>query len=120
MTAIIDETDAMLKTHKVNLNKINRKDNKFKINGLPAEELLYNGRDEDGPTMVSITFVTIHKSAVVFTYWASIEGNKEASGRTRKNPQQPASPRFLKRRGRAFFSTPRQPLGVKRSYMGNS
>lgn len=77
MSAIIDETDAMLKSHKVVLNKVNRKDNKFKVNGLPAEELLYNGKDEDGPTMVSITFVTIRKAAVVFTYWASVEGNKK-------------------------------------------
>ncbi len=77
MTGIIDETDAMLKTHKVALNKVNVKDNKFKLNGLPAEELLYNGKDEDGPTMVSITFVTVGKAAVVFTYWASVEGNKK-------------------------------------------
>ena len=77
MTAIIDETDTMLKSHKVALDKANRKDNKFKLNGLPAEEILYSGHDEDGPTMVSITFVTIRKSAVVFTYWASVEGNKK-------------------------------------------
>ena len=77
MTAIIDDTDAMLKSHKVVLNKVNRKENKFKLNGLPAEEILYNGRDEDGPTMVSFTFVTVGKAAVVFTYWASVDGNKK-------------------------------------------
>ena len=77
MTTIIDETDTMLKSHKVVLDKANRKDNKFKLNDLPAEEILYNGHDEDGPTMVSITFVTVRKSAVVFTYWASVEGNKK-------------------------------------------
>ncbi len=77
MTAIIDETDTMLKSHKVVLDRANRKDNKFKLNGLPAEEILYNGHDEDGPTMVSITFVTVRKSAVVFTYWASVAGNKK-------------------------------------------
>ena len=75
MTAIIDETDAMLKGHKVELNKINRVDNKFKLNGLSAEELLYKGTDENGPALVSITFVTVGKSAVVFTYWASVDGN---------------------------------------------
>lgn len=75
MTAIIDETDVMLKSHKVNLNKANRVDNKFKLNSLPAEELLYKGTDEDGPALVSITFVTVGKAAVVFTYWASVDGN---------------------------------------------
>ncbi len=77
MTATIDETDTMLKSHKVVLDKPNRKDNKFKLNGLPSEEILYNGHDEDGPTMVSITFVTVRKTAVVFTYWASVDGNKK-------------------------------------------
>ena len=77
MQAVIDETDTMLKSHKVVLDKPNRKDNKFKLNGLPAEEILYNGHDEDGPTMVSITFVTVRKSALVLTYWASVNGNKK-------------------------------------------
>ena len=77
MTAVIDQTDALLKSHKVVLEKGRMKDNKFTLNGLPAEELLYNGHDEDGATLVSITFVTIHKSAVVLTYWASVDGNKK-------------------------------------------
>ena len=74
-TAIIDESDAMLKEHKVDLNKINRKDNKFKVNDLPAEEIMYLGRDEEGPALVSFTFVTVGKAVVVFTYWASVDGN---------------------------------------------
>ena len=77
MTAIIDQTDAMLRSHKVVLDKARMKDNKFTLNGLPAEELLYNGHDEDGPTLVSITFVTVRKAAVVFTYWTSVDGNKK-------------------------------------------
>ncbi len=77
MTAVIDQTDAMLKSHKVVLDKAKMKDHKFTLGGLPAEELLYTGRDEDGPTLVSITFVTIRKAAVVFTYWASVDGSKK-------------------------------------------
>ena len=77
MTTIIDETDAMLKSHKVDLNKVNRKDTRFKLNDFPAEEFLYLGRDEDGPTLVSITLVTVGKAAVVFTYWASVDGNSK-------------------------------------------
>ncbi len=74
-TTIIDESDAMLKEHKVDLNKVNRKDNRFKVNDLPAEEIMYLGRDEEGPALVSFTFVTVGKAMVVFTYWASVDGN---------------------------------------------
>lgn len=77
MGTIIDESDALLKSHKVVLARATRLDNKFKINDLPAEELVYTGRDEDGPVTVSFTFVTIRDAAVVFTYWASTEGNKQ-------------------------------------------
>ena len=76
MDAIIDDTFAMLKEHKAELNRTVKRETKFLINGLPADELLYDGKDQDGPTMVSITFVTIGKTALVLTYWASAEGNK--------------------------------------------
>ena len=76
MAAIIDDTFAMLKEHKAELNRTVKRENKFLINGLPADELLYDGKDQDGPTMVSITFVTVGKTALVLTYWASTEGTK--------------------------------------------
>src|ERR1700741_2550550 len=58
MTAEIDDTFEMLKTHKVNLDQSTKKENKFKVGGgLDATELLYQGKDEDGPAAVSITFV---------------------------------------------------------------
>ena len=77
MGKIIDESDAMLKTRKVVLSRTTRKDNKFDFNGLPAEELVYSGRDEDGPVTVSFTFVTVRNAAVVITYWASVDGDKK-------------------------------------------
>ena len=77
MSAIIDDTFAVLKEHGVDLDHHVKKENKFLINGLPADELLYDGKDEDGPTMVSITFVNIGKTTLVLTYWASTEGTKK-------------------------------------------
>ena len=77
MGKIIDESDAMLKTRKVVLSRATRKDNKFNFNGLPAEELVYSGQDEDGPVTVSFTFVTIRDAAIVVTYWASVDGDKK-------------------------------------------
>ncbi len=76
MGAIIDDTFAMLKEHNAEINRTMKRENKFLINGLPADELLYDGKDQDGPTTVSITFVTVGKTALVLTYWASTEGTK--------------------------------------------
>src|SRR5436190_14349179 len=47
MTAEIDDTFDMLKKQKVTLDESTKKENKFKINGLDATELLYQGKDED-------------------------------------------------------------------------
>ena len=77
MTAIIDDTFAVLKEHSVDLDHHVKKENKFLINGLAADELLYDGKDQDGPTMVSITFVNVGKTTLVLTYWASTEGTKK-------------------------------------------
>jgi hypothetical protein len=77
MSATIDETFAMLKEHDVALDQATKKENKFKVNGLDAEELLYQGKDEDGPTVVSITFIPIKDKVVVMTYWVSTEDEKK-------------------------------------------
>jgi hypothetical protein len=77
MNAEIDDTFAMLKEHNVELDKASKKENKFKINGLDAEEMLFQGKDEDGPTAVSITFVTVKDKLVVLTYWVSTADEKK-------------------------------------------
>ncbi|MFN2476693.1 MAG: histidine kinase [Chthoniobacterales bacterium] len=71
MDAEIEDTFAMLKEHKVDLDQSTKKENKFKVNGLDAEELLFQGKDEDGPTSVSICFVPIKDSVIVLTYWVT-------------------------------------------------
>ncbi len=73
MNAELDDTFDMLKEHKVDLDKDSKKENKFKINGLDAEEMVYHGKDEDGPASVSITFVPIKDKLIVLTYWVSTE-----------------------------------------------
>ncbi|HMJ07237.1 MAG TPA: PsbP-related protein [Chthoniobacterales bacterium] len=77
MSAEIDDTFAMLKEHDVTLDEASKKENKFKINDLEAEEMLYQGKDQDGPTAVSITFVTIKDKIIVLTYWVSTEDEKK-------------------------------------------
>jgi hypothetical protein len=77
MNAEIDDTFAMLKEHKVDLDQSTKKENKFKINGLDAEEMLFQGKDEDGPAAVSITFVPIKDKLLVLTYWVSTSDEKK-------------------------------------------
>ena len=84
MDAEIDDTFEMLKDHKVELDQASKKENKFKINGLDAEEMLFQGKDEDGPAAVSITFVTIKDKLVVLTYWVSTEEEKKHQGEVTK------------------------------------
>ncbi len=77
MNAEIDDTFEMLKEHNVELDQASKKENKFKINGLDAEEMLFQGKDEDGAAAVSITFVTIKDKLVVLTYWVSTADEKK-------------------------------------------
>lgn len=77
MNAEIDDTFEMLKEHNVELDQASKKENKFKINGLDADELLFQGKDEDGPAAVSITFITIKDKLVVLTYWVSTADEKK-------------------------------------------
>lgn len=79
MKAELDDTFAMLKEHDVELKQDSKKENKFKINGLDAEEMIFQGEDEDGPASVSITFVTIKDKLLVITYWVSTEDEKKHS-----------------------------------------
>jgi hypothetical protein len=77
MNEEIDDTFKMLKEHKVKLDQSSKKENKFKIHDLDADELLFQGTDEDGPTAVSIVFVTVKDKIVVLTYWVSTEDEKK-------------------------------------------
>lgn len=71
MNSQIDDVFAMLKEHKVELDASSKKEQKFKLNGLEAEELLFRGKDEDGPCGVSIVFVPVKNNLVILTYWVT-------------------------------------------------
>lgn len=77
MNAEIEDTFEFLKEHNVDLDQDSKKENKFKIGNLEAEELIFQGKDEDGPASVSIAFVPIKDKVVVLTYWVSSEKEKE-------------------------------------------
>lgn len=73
MNEIIDGSFDMFKEHKVEVDKSTRKVNKMQIAGQDAEEMLFTGKDEDGPTAISITTFTVGEHVVIISYWASTE-----------------------------------------------
>ena len=71
MKAELDDTFEFLKEHKVELDEKSKHEDKFKIAGLEAEEITYQGKDEDGPAAISIAFLPLKDKVLVFTYWVS-------------------------------------------------
>jgi len=79
MDAELNDTFDFLKEHNVELNDKSKTEDKFKIGNLEAQELTFQGKDEDGPAAVSIAFVTVKDKVVVLTYWVSTDKEKEHS-----------------------------------------
>jgi len=77
MDAQIEDTFEMLQEHDVTLDQASKKENKFKINGLDAEEMRFQARAADGDAAVSITFVPMKDKVVVLTYWVPTEDEKK-------------------------------------------
>jgi hypothetical protein len=88
MEAELDDTFDMLKEHKVDLDKSTKKESKFQLNGEEVNELIFHGKDEDGPCSISISFVPIKDKVVVLTYWvttAKEEKHQEEVGKILKS-----------------------------------
>jgi PsbP-like protein len=77
MNGELEDTFEMLKTRHVVLDQSSKKENKFKAGTFDATELLFQGKDDDGPTAVSITFVPIKDKLVIITYWVETAKEKE-------------------------------------------
>ena len=76
MNAIIDGTFDMFKEHKVDVDKSTKKDTTKTIAGQEASVMTFTGKDEDGPTTVSLTIFTVKDTVIVISYWATTD--KEA------------------------------------------
>jgi hypothetical protein len=77
MQGEIEDTFEMLKSHDVTLDDSTKKENKFKAGEFDATELLYQGKDEDGPCAISICFVPIKDKLIILTYWVTTAKEKE-------------------------------------------
>jgi len=77
MNSIIESTFDMFKEHKVKIDQSSKKTSKFQIAGQDAEEMIFTGKDEDGPTVISITIFTVKDSVIVISYWASADSEEK-------------------------------------------
>lgn len=67
-----------LKEQGVTIDKSTQKENKFEVNGMEVQELIWTGKDKDGDAIVSLAFVGVSDTkALMVTYWASPEGEKK-------------------------------------------
>ena len=59
------------------IDEATKKEKTFKIGDLEAYELGWQGKDEDGPTEVSVAIVVVAPKKLMFlTYWATPEGGQ--------------------------------------------
>ena len=77
MNAEIDDIFEMIKKHNVVLDDSTKKENKFKAGAFDATELLFQGKDDDGPCAISISFVPVKDKLVIITYWVTTAKEKE-------------------------------------------
>jgi len=75
--AEIEDTIDMLTKNKVTLDQSTKKENKFKAGEFDATEYLFQGKDEDGPTAVSITLIPVKEKLLILTYWVTTAKEKE-------------------------------------------
>ncbi len=75
-TAIADAV-VWLKSKDVVIDRSTQEQKPFEINGLSGIQLKWEGKDDDGPTQVSLTVLPVTDTrGVILTYWGSPEGAK--------------------------------------------
>lgn len=67
-----------LKSKDVEIDRSTQKQEPVEVNGLTGVQVKWEGKDEDGPTQVSLTLLQVSDTkGLVLTYWASPDGAKE-------------------------------------------
>lgn len=67
-----------LKSKGVEIDRATQKQEPIEFNGMTGVQVKWDGKDEDGPTQVSLTLLQVTDAkGLVLTYWASPEGAKD-------------------------------------------
>lgn len=74
----MDESIKFLKDKGVVVDQGTFKTEEGKLGEMDVVDLLWDGKDDDGPTKVSVTLVAVTKNkGLLLTYWASPDGEKK-------------------------------------------
>ncbi len=74
----ISEAVIWLKSKDVVIDESTQVKEPFSVNGLDGVQVKWNGKDEDGPTHVSLTLLQVTDTkGLILTYWASPAGEKD-------------------------------------------
>jgi len=85
LVELTTDTVSYLNRAGVTVDKSTEKTDEGTVNGFKMNSIGWEGRDKDGDVMVHLMILTITPSrAVLFTYWASPEGDKEHADDIRK------------------------------------
>ncbi len=77
VSTAIAEAIVWLKSKDVEIDRSTQEQKPFEINGLSGVQVKWEGKDEDGPTQISLTVLPVTDSrGVILTYWGSAEGAK--------------------------------------------
>ena len=74
----IADSIVWLKSQDVVIDQSTQKQGDITINGMTGVQVKWDGKDEDGPTHVSLTVLPVNDTkGLILTYWASPEGEKD-------------------------------------------
>jgi hypothetical protein len=76
----IKETVAFLQKSGVTVDDSTMKQDAGKVNGMDGAQISWDGKDKDGPTRVSLTFIAPSADKMLLvTYWATTDGAEKNS-----------------------------------------
>jgi hypothetical protein len=78
LVELVGDTVKYLNRAGVSVDKATEKETTGTINGMEMHDIGWGGKDKDGDVLVHLMIVAVTpKQAVLFTYWASPEGDKK-------------------------------------------
>jgi hypothetical protein len=85
LVELVTDTIAYLNRAGVTVDKSTEKTSEGTVNGFKMNDIGWAGRDQDGDVLVHLMILTITPTkGVLFTYWASADGDKQHDAAIRK------------------------------------
>lgn len=74
----VTDTIAWLQSKNVVIDPATQQQQQIKVNDIPGFMIKWSGKDDDGPTNVSLTIMVLSETkGLLLTYWATPQGEKD-------------------------------------------